>query len=94
MEKTVAVAGIESNIQEIIRDVEQNSNNVVVERDGRAVAVVVSLKDYEILKQQRRRRFLELLNEAPENAHLSEDELNEISVELVREFRQSQGQPQ
>jgi prevent-host-death family protein len=88
MEKTLGVMEAENKFSEFVRGVELNGDSVVVERDGKAVAVLISLKDYETLKHQRRQRFFELLHKAQENANLSEAEAEKLAEEAVQAIRQ------
>jgi PHD/YefM family antitoxin component YafN of YafNO toxin-antitoxin module len=61
MAKVVSEAEAEQNFKAIIREIELNKTDVVVESEGETVAVVISQAQYEILKKARRKRFMELL---------------------------------
>jgi prevent-host-death family protein len=58
--KAVEISGVQQNIGELIEDVSRGGNQILVEKDGKTVAAIISARDWERfrrLEEQRERDF-------------------------------------
>lgn len=86
MEKTVSAFDARRNFGEILQEVAANGDNIVVQRHGKPVAVVVPMHVYQQW-QRSREAFFEKIRQAAERADLSPEEgepLVERAIEDVR----------
>ncbi len=86
MEKTVSAFEARRNFGEILQDVAANGDNIVVERHGRPVAVVVPVHVYEQW-QRSRARFFDSVREAAEHANMSPNDAESLVQETIEAIR-------
>lgn len=86
VETLVDADDIRDQIERVLEDVAVRGDHVIVEDHGEAVAVIVPFRMYEQWKQEED-DFLTLLNEAQQNANLSEEEAMELALEAVAAVR-------
>jgi prevent-host-death family protein len=86
MEKTVSAYEARRNFGKYLQDVVAKGDNIVVERHGEPVAVVVPLAVYEQW-QRSRERFFNWLRETSERIDAPEDEAEEIVQEAIKAVR-------
>ncbi len=88
MEKTVSAFEARRNFGRILQQVATKGDNVVVERHGEPVAVVVPLHVYEQW-QRSRQSFFDKMRVAAERANMSPEEADALAEEAVRAVRAS-----
>jgi len=74
----------------VLDSVAANGNNVIVERHGVPVAVVIPIADYrksERLREQARARFFERAQQIAERVNLDPEEAEALVAEAVAEVR-------
>lgn len=86
MEKTVSAYEARRNFGKYLQDVAARGDNIVVERHGEPVAVVVSMAVYEQW-QRSREEFFDWLREVSERIDASEGEAEELIQEAIKEVR-------
>ena len=82
MEKTVSSREASSRFGDVLRDVSDQGDRYVVERDGVPLAAVVPFALYAQWKR-RRENFFRQMREAAERANLNEDE----AIRLIDEAK-------
>ncbi len=82
VEETMDVSDAGRNLEEIVQRVAKNNDNVVLEIEGQAKAVVVPLSIYEQWKRARE-EFFETMRIAAERANLSPEEADKLAAEAV-----------
>lgn len=83
MERKVSAFEARRNFGELLEDVAAHGDNVVVERHGKPVAVVVPLRVYEQW-QRSREEFFNNMREMAQNANLEPDEADRLAEEAVQ----------
>ena len=83
MEKTIGAFEARRNFGKILQDVMVNCDNVIIERRGEPVAVVVPVEVYRQW-QRSRQSFFRKLQEMAEQANMSPEEADELAAEAVR----------
>ena len=87
MKRTISAVEARQNLGDVLSGVLYRNDEVVIERAGRPVAAVVSMRLYERIVRQRN-EMLDLIEKAQSvNADLSEEEVERIAIEAVREYR-------
>lgn len=86
MERTVSAFEARRNFGEILQEVAANGDNVVVERHGKPVAVVVPLHVYQQW-QRSREAFFEKIRQAAERADMSPEEGDALVEEVIEKVR-------
>jgi prevent-host-death family protein len=92
MEKTVSAYEARRNFGKYLQDVAAKGNNIVVERHGEPVAVVVPVSVYKQW-QQRRAEFFRWLEKMAERANVPEAEAEELIEEAIQAVRAEQRKP-
>ncbi len=86
MKRTISAVEARQKLGEVLEGVHYRGDEVVIERAGKPMAVVIPARLYDgILK--RRERVKELTAKAQERHDMSEDEAMQYAVEAVREVR-------
>jgi prevent-host-death family protein len=85
MEKTIGAFEVRRTFDKVLRDVGRG-DNVVVEKDGEAVAAVVPIELYEQWKK-RREAFFEHMRLVAERANVPEDEAQQLIEEAIAAVR-------
>jgi prevent-host-death family protein len=83
MERTIGAFEARRNFGKILQEVMVNADNVVIERHGEPVAVVVPVEVYKQW-QRSRQTFFRKLQEMAEQANMSPEEADELAAEAVR----------
>jgi len=86
MERTVAAFTARRQFGQLLREVETRQEQVIVERNGHPVAVLVPISVYEQWKR-RRDAFFDRLDATSARANLSEDEALVLTLEGQRSAR-------
>jgi len=86
MERTVSAYEVRRNFGKYLQDVVAKGDNIVVERHGEPVAVVVPLAVYEQW-QRSREKFFKWLRETSERIDAPEDEAEELVREAIKTVR-------
>jgi prevent-host-death family protein len=89
MEKTVSAYEARRNFGKYLQDVAAKGNNIVVERHGEPVAVVVPISVYKQW-QRRREEFFDWLEKMAERANVPEEEADELIEEAIQAVRAEQ----
>lgn len=55
MSKTIGVAEVKRQFSEVVGKISRDGEQFIIQRNGKPVAAMVSLKDFEIVKKNRRR---------------------------------------
>lgn len=82
MEKTIEISEIYVTIGDVIRDVAAKGDQVVVNEDGKPVAVVVPVELYYRLRQSRK-EVGDMLREMAQRADMDPDEADQLAAEAV-----------
>jgi len=94
MAAVVTATEAKNNLGQLLRRVAENGEEIVIERQGRPRAVIISVEDYARYKaaaeQQRRSEALAWLREfevrqRERNKDLTDDQIEEIADQLTRE---------
>jgi prevent-host-death family protein len=91
MKRTVSAMEARRSFGELLDGVRLRNDEVVIERNGKTVAVIVSPDRYEVMDGARS-RFWELWDKVQASADVSdltEDEVNELVDKEIREYRAS-----
>ena len=86
MEKTIGAFEARRNFGKILQDVMVNCDNVVIERHGEPVAVVVPVEVYKQW-QRSRQSYFDKLRAISERVNMSEEEADELIDEAIRAVR-------
>lgn len=86
MEKTVSSSDAPERFSELLREVSDQGDRYVVERDGVPLAAVVPFALYSQWKRQRQ-AFFDQVRETAERADLSEDEAIRLTDEAKARVR-------
>ena len=89
MEKTVSAYEARRNFGKYLQDVAAKGNNIVVERHGEPVAVVVPVSVYKQW-QRRRSEFFRWLEEVSGRINASEEEAETLIEEAIQAVRAEQ----
>jgi prevent-host-death family protein len=74
---------------DLLGRVHDDNEAVIVEKEGKPVAVVISLPDYELLQQITRERFFQTVREIQEaNKDVNPEEIYSDVTEVVEQVRQ------
>jgi prevent-host-death family protein len=88
MKRTISAVEARQNLGDVLSGVHYRNDEVVIERAGKPVAVLVPVKVYEGVLR-RRERLYELIEKAHEgHSDVSAEEAERIAIEAVREYRQ------
>jgi prevent-host-death family protein len=91
MKRTISAVEARQNLGDVLSGVLYRNDEVVIERAGKPVAAVVSMRLYERLLRQRQ-ELLDLIDKAHKanaGAGMTEDEVERMAVEAVREYRRA-----
>jgi prevent-host-death family protein len=87
MKRTISAVEARKRLGEILESVYYRGDEVVIERAGKPMAVVVPSSRYEAFQQQRR-RFLDMIEELHERSKTTEDKALEREIEeAIQEVR-------
>ncbi|HKG26969.1 MAG TPA: type II toxin-antitoxin system Phd/YefM family antitoxin [Thermomicrobiales bacterium] len=89
MVKTISTEDARSKLDDIVATVQEAHQAVVLVQNGKPVAAVVNVDEYERYRQERIKRGWETIDRVRErNAHLDPDEVLREVTEIVEEVRQ------
>lgn len=87
MEKVTAVR-LRKNLGEYLSRTLLTGENFMIERAGKPIAVLISIQELESLKKIAKDKALTFLDDIKDdNISLSDDSIEEISIEAVRQYR-------
>ena len=87
MEKVTAVR-LRKNLGEYLSRTYLTRENFMIERAGKPIAVLISVRELETLRKIARDKALTFLrDEKDDNISLSEDQIEQLAVETVRHYR-------
>ena len=86
MEKEMAVSKAREQFGELVEQVQYQGDSIVISRNGKPAAAIVSIELYENWKRQRR-EFFSLIRQKEKVADLEPDEANRLAAEAVFESR-------
>jgi|SRR5215218_3615031 prevent-host-death family protein len=89
MVKTISTEDARTKLDDVVASVQEAHQTVVLVQDGKPVAAVIGIEDYERYRQERIERGWEAIHRMQErNAHLDPDEVLREVTEIVEEVRQ------
>jgi prevent-host-death family protein len=80
MQKTVSVMKARQNLGQIMNEVSLRGDDVIIERAGKPVAVLISIEKYQIMEKSRQ-KFWEAVNQIRENMRGEDPEEIERLIE-------------
>ena len=86
MEKTVSAFEARRSFGKVLQDVLSNDDNIIVERHGEPVAVLVPVSVYKQWQRSRQEAF-ENIRRMAEQANVPEEEAEELIEEAIRAVR-------
>ena len=86
LEQTIGTFEMRQGFSRYVDEVARDRKKFVIEKHGKSIAAVVPMEVYNQWKRERR-RLLELMRKASENANLDEDAGMRIALEAQREVR-------
>jgi prevent-host-death family protein len=93
MKRTICAVEARKRLGELLESVYYRGDEIVIERAGKPMAVVIAASRYEAFQQQRR-RFLDIIHELNEQAKTDEEReierLVEEEIQAVRAERRAQ----
>ena len=92
MEKTIGVTQARSELNTIVEQVEREGETFIIQRHGKAAAVLVPIELYEMWKQQKE-SFFDTFRQAQKQANLDADLAEEIAAEAIGAIRESTNNP-
>ena len=91
MEKVIGVTQARSELNTIVDQVESRGETFIIQRHGKAAAVLVPIEIYELWKQQKE-SFFETFRQTQKQANLDSDLAEAIAAEAVAAIRKSNRQ--
>ncbi|MCB0194813.1 MAG: type II toxin-antitoxin system Phd/YefM family antitoxin [Anaerolineae bacterium] len=88
MEKTIGVTQARSELNTIVEQVEREGETFIIQRHGKAAAVLVPIELYEMWKQQKE-SFFDTFRQTQKQADLDADLAEEIAAEAISAIRES-----
>jgi len=92
MEKELAVTKAREQFGELVEQVQYQGDSIVISRNGKPAAVIVSINLYESWKRQRK-DFFSLIRQTQQGAHLDSDEATRLAAEAVLAARKQNQKP-
>lgn len=98
MSRAVSISQAREQLSAVLRWTRENSDDIIIENRGRAEAVIIPVKDYELLQAAReRQRRSELMGQLTalaeevrsQNSEISQAEADAIGDEISRDAVQS-----
>jgi len=87
MKRTISAVEARKRLGEILESVYYRGDEVIIERAGKPMAVVIASSRYEALQRQRR-RFLDMIEELEERSKTPEEKAIEREIEeAIQEVR-------
>jgi len=86
MEKNLAVSKVREQFGELVEQVQYQGDSIIISRNGKPAAAIVSIEVYENWKRQRG-EFFSLIRQMQQGANLESDEANRLAAEAVTETR-------
>ncbi|MCB9102523.1 MAG: type II toxin-antitoxin system Phd/YefM family antitoxin [Anaerolineales bacterium] len=88
MEKVIGVTQARSELNTIVDQVKSRGETFIIQRHGKAAAVLVPIEIYELWKQQKE-SFFETFRQTQKQADLDSDLAEEIAAEAIAAIRES-----
>jgi prevent-host-death family protein len=88
MAKRMSTGQVRANLSDILGAVSTNEEPVIVERNGKPIAVVISARQYEALERAKERAWQVLDELQAQNADVDPDSFLEEATEAVEAVRQ------
>jgi len=86
MEKELGVTKAREQFGELVEQVQYQGDSIIINRNGKPAAVIVSLEIYENWKQERK-SFFNQIRQIQSNAGLNPEEADQQAIEAITEVR-------
>lgn len=86
MEKELGIAKIREQIGELVEQVQYKGDSIIINRNGKQAAAIVSIELYEKIKQERK-DFFNQIRQMQSAAGLPPDVAEKLAIEVVAELR-------
>jgi len=86
MEKELGIAKAREQFGELVEQVQYKGDSIIINRNGKKAAVIVSIDIYEKWKQERK-RFFNQIRQMQAASGLTPDEAEKLAIEAISEVR-------
>jgi prevent-host-death family protein len=86
MEKELGVTKAREQFGELVEQVQYKGDSIIINRNGKPAAAIVSMDVYEAWKKERK-NFFDQIRKMQSNAGLEPDEADKLALEAVSKIR-------